>query len=67
MGLLKEFYTIFYPVMGDICVKKSEIPAGHFVIFERKGGGGYALYKLIFSDFSLWKFGKIGGAVALSN
>lgn len=53
--------------MGDICVKKSEIPAGHFVIFERKGGGGYALYKLIFSDFSLWKFGKIGGAVALSN
>jgi hypothetical protein len=32
-GFLKEFYTIFYPVAGDICVKKSKISAGHFMIF----------------------------------
>jgi hypothetical protein len=41
---MKEFYTIFYSVTGDIRakkrVKKSEIPAGHFVIFERRGGRG---------------------------
>jgi len=50
-------------------VKKSEIPAGHFVIFERRGGlGGNFPLQAIFSSFRLlenWKNSACEGTQAV--
>ena len=70
---MKEFYTIFYPVTGDIRakkrVKKSEIPTGHFVVFwMQRGLGGSFHLQAIFSSSRLlgnWKNSACEGTQAV--